>query len=334
MADDIKSNRTKERIGINRVSTIIETEWECGWQEYAAHNDDAIDGVILMRRGTKAPRDTGGVVFVQVKCGANGYRQDQKQYPDHIGVSLGADYIQKHIPRWNATAGPCVLVFVDDKLNKKLPPAWWADLRAAETYSPTNGGMLLIPKSQRFEHHSKGDFHRLCGSQPEDRTYIQIELPRNEDVTIKLGTKESLRDDAWMFYKTWRGNGGPNLNPTLGPVLVNRMGWKHITRIGRRSERILQSWLLLGAAKKMVAMCEDVFILGHAQCNDLEDGRTLVTDYLGLRANVTFTHRHQSVVQVVLQRSRLIAPDNAEVERQKIWFYSVYELRRGRREQY
>ncbi len=42
-----------------------------------------------MRKGTAKPADTGGIVFVQVKCGGDGYSKDQKQHPDHVGVALG-----------------------------------------------------------------------------------------------------------------------------------------------------------------------------------------------------------------------------------------------------
>jgi Domain of unknown function (DUF4365) len=323
------SNRVKERIGINAVSRVVEIDWESGWQEYAAQNDDAIDGAILLRRGSKQPVDTGGIVFVQVKCGGNGYRRDQKQYPDHIGVALGKTYVQAHQPRWRKVPGPAVLIFVDDTLNKANPPAWWADLKLEESYSPTNGGLLLIPKTQRFGHHSKGAFHRLCRSGPSDRQLEEIKMLRNEILIPRLGKGESLRDDAWSFYKGWRDDAPSCVNPVLGRLLVNRVGWKHMTRRDRLPERIVQSWQLLGAAKAMVKSCRNVSNLGHATTHRYEDGNTQVIDYLGLRANVVFPHRHQSIVQVVLRRSRLVAPSHHQLEREKIWFYSVYELRRG-----
>jgi len=323
------SNRVKERIGINAVSSLVEGVWECGWQEYAASNDDAIDGVILLRRGTKRPTDTGGIVFVQVKCGGNGYRQDQVQYPDHVCIALGATYIEAHRERWQRVPGPAVLVFVDDTQDRRSPPAWWVDLRDPSAYSPTNAGVLLIPKSQRFAHHTKGHFHRLCGSGTHDRLLEPVTLTRAETLLPSLGKAESLRDDAWAYYKTWREDKNSRTNPALGPILVNRVGWKHITRRGRLPERIVQSWLLLGAAKKMVATVTNVFDLGHASRQTFPDGNTVIEDYLGLRAIVSFPYRHQSVVQVVLKRNRLITPGNSYWEREKIWFYSVYELRRG-----
>ena len=329
MGQSMTSNRVKERIGINFVAKTVEVDWESGWQEYAAQNDDAIDGVILMRRGTKRPSDTGGVVFVQVKCGGNGYRQDQVQYPNHLCIALGKDYIDAHRPRWMKVPGPATLVFVDDTVSKQQPLAWWADLKASESYSPTNAGVILVPKTQKFAHHTKSEFHRLCGSGPADRPLEKLRLDRLDTLLPKLGKTESLRDDAWAFYKSWRADLSACRHSSLGQVLVNRVGWKHITRRGRLPERIVQSWLLLGAARAMVSNCGKVFNLGHAKYRTLPDGNIKVVDYLGLRATVFFSYRHHSVVQVVLRRSRLLSPLNQQVERQKIWFYSVYELRRG-----
>ncbi|WP_428567266.1 MAG: DUF4365 domain-containing protein [Solidesulfovibrio sp. DCME] len=322
----IKSNRTTERIGINAVSKIVECNWESGWQEYSAHNDDAVDGIILMRRGTKEPIDTGGVVYVQVKCGGNGYRRDQKQYPNHIGIQLGKKYIEKHRPRWMKTLGPMILIFVDDTIDSNTPSAWWANLRDEESYSPTNQGMILIPKAQRFAHHSKGDFHKLCGPTTRDRQLEEIKLSRNDLVLPRLGKDESLRNDAWNFYKNWRDDPKARSNPVLGEILVNRVGWKHITRKSRLPERIIQSWLLLGAAKVMTYTCKKIFNLGHARYIIFPDGNVNIVDYLGFRATVSFPHRHHSVLQVILRRSRLIGP---QYEGTKIWFYSVYEMRRG-----
>lgn len=323
------SNRVKGRIGINAVATIVENLWECGWQEYAASNDDAIDGVILMRKGTAKPTDTGGIVFVQVKCGGDGYRQDQKQHPDHIGVALGSAYIEKHRSRWQRVPGPAVLVFVDDTKDRMNPPAWWVDLRDPTCYSTTNAGMILIRKSQRFSHHSKGDFHRLCGARTHDRRLEAFSLERHDTLLPKLGKTESLRNDAWNYYKAWRDDSTARKNPVLGEILVNRVGWKHITRHGRLPERIVQSWMLLGAARKLISSAEDVYNLGHAKVLQFADGNSVTEDYLGLRGIVSFPYRHQSVVQVVLKRSRLVSPSDERLERTKIWFYSVYELRRG-----
>jgi hypothetical protein len=323
------NNRTKERIGINAVSRIVETDWECGWQEYGAQNDDAVDGIILMRKGSKNPSDTGGVAFIQVKCGGNGYRKDQAQYPNHLCICLGKDYIAKHLKRWKRVPGPMILIFVDDTKSKMLPPAWWVDLKEERSISPTNKGMILIPKKQRFGHHSKGTFHSLCGPGTTDRELTTIKLIKSKQVTIKLGKNESLRNDAWAFYKNWRDDKDSCLHKKIGKIIVNRVGWKHITRIGRSPDRIVQSWLLLGAAKEMVKQGATILYLGHAKTEEMESGATKITDYLGLKSNIIFPHRHQAVILVVLKRQRILNTDMGHGEKQKIWFYSVYEPRRG-----
>jgi hypothetical protein len=322
------SNRVKERIGINTVSRIVETSWECGWQEYGLQNDDAIDGIILMRRGSLRPADTGGVVFVQVKCGGNGYRSDQKQYPNHLCISLGELYLKNHFPRWMRLPGPVVLIYIDDTINKLNPSSWWVDLRS-DCRSPTNNGIILIPRTQRFEHHTKGIFHKMCGPGPIDRRLETIKLSKDQLLPINLGKNESLRNDAWEFYKGWRGDSKSCTHKDLGKILVNRVGWKHITRPARSKHRIIQSWLLLGAAKEMVCQGANYFYLGHSKIDKMGSGATKIVDYLGLKANIVFPHRHQSVVQVVLKRERIFDTLYGATVTQKIWFYSVFEPRRG-----
>ena len=277
----------------------------------------------MRRRG----KETGGLVFIQVKCGGDGYRNDQKQYPDKIGISLGKKYVADHRPRWNSTLGPSVIVFVDDTVDARNPPAWWADLRDPETYSPTNAGMLLIPLAQRFGPHTKGDFHKLCGSGPVDRNLPVLSMKR-DDLVIP-GRTETLLRAARIFYKNWAQNEHPVQNKTLGTVLINRVGWRHITRQARLKERVFQSLALLGVARRMVAELPDIDMLGRPTVSTSPEGELKVIDHLGIRANVTFPHRHQSVVQVVLRRERIISKNANSLPFQRIWFLSIYELRRG-----
>ncbi len=58
------------------------------------------------------------------------------------------------------------------------------------------------------------------------------------------------------------------------------------------------------------------------------DGRVVIRDYLGLKALVSFTYRDSSLIQVVLKRDKII-DINGNVISEKIWFYSIFELRRG-----
>lgn len=323
----MRTNRQKGIIGINSVEKIVVGDWNCNWQKYDHENDEGFDGIIMMRKGQKKDKATGGVLFVQVKCGGDGYRQDQARHPKHIGVNVGRGYLEAHRPRWNLAPGAAVLVFVDDTIDSRNPPAWWVNLKDESSYSKTNSGLILIPKSQRFGAHSKGEFHQLCGSGPRDRVLQSINVPRDSDLKIILSRNESLRNDAWEFYKHWREKKEDCTNPTLGKVLVNRVGWKHITRPGRRAERIVQSWILLPAARQLVKQVKTIEFLRLGDIEDRSDGSRVIVDYLGLRAKVTFTYRHESVIQVVLKRLRIL--NSSTGDKEKIWFYSVYELRRG-----
>lgn len=322
------NNKQKERLGMLTVEKTVTTKWFCDWQEYAQQNDEGIDGIIIMRKGQKQPIATGGVLFIQVKCGGNGYRSDQKQHPNHICINLGKEYIDSHKPRWNKVPGPAILIFADDNICSNNPPCWWVDLKKTESYSKSNQGQILIPKEQKWGAHSKGEFHKLCGPAQHDRILPFIKIDRLEDVALSLKKGGSIRDDAWNYYKQWRSEDNNRTNPKLGKIIINRVGWKHITRKGRKHERILQSWLLLGAAKKIIKSVDSANTLRCEEINTLPDGAKKITDYLGLKANISYSYRHETVVQVILKRVRFINPEKNK-ETTKIWFYSVYELRRG-----
>lgn len=305
------------------VAQILREPWDCKWQEYDARNDNAVDGVCIMRRSGS---ETGGIVFIQVKCGGDGYRKDFAKYPDHIGVNLGVTHIKQHLPRWKRVPGPMVIIFVDDNIDKRDPPAWWADLNDPATFSPTSKGMLLIPKSQRFGPHSKGDFLGLCGNRPSDYQLPTLCTVRED--SLNPSANQSLHKSAREFYTLWSKT-TDTVHPILGQVLVNREGWRHITRLGRAPERRFQSFTLLGAAKRMIEELDYFDLLGRICKEEMADGTTSLIDFLGIRANVSFPHRQAAVIQVVLKRRRLISKDKPNDQSQKIWFWSVYELRRG-----
>lgn len=317
------SNAQKEAVGMRVVAQITREPWDCKWQEYDARNDNAVDGVCIMRRKGV---ETGGIVFVQVKCGGDGYRRDIAKYPDYVGVNLGVQHINEHLSRWKQVPGPMVIVFVDDVADKRNPPAWWADLNDPATFSPTSRGMLLIPKAQRFGPHSKGDFLALCGNRPTD--YQLPTLSTVKEDSLNPPASMSLHKFARDFYTQWSKT-APTVHPSLGQVLVNREGWRHITRLGRAPERRFQSFTLLGAAKRMIEELDYFDLLGRVHKHQMADGTTCLVDYLGIRANVSFPHRQAAVIQVVLKRRRLIPKDRPNDHSQKIWFWSVYELRRG-----
>lgn len=71
-----------------------------------------------------------------------------------------------------------------------------------------------------------------------------------EDVSYFNFTSKTIKQAAKSFYKEWALS-ADRINPSIGEIIVSREGWRHISRRGRKPERIIQSWLLLGVAKKL-----------------------------------------------------------------------------------
>jgi hypothetical protein len=266
---------------------------------------------------------SGEVAFAQVK-GGRGYRMDADVRPNDIGINLGREYIDGHRPRWSRLAGPVILVWVDTESSGK--EAWWTDLNDDASYCAANKSLVLLRKEQRFGEHSKGEIARMWGSLVVDADSPRIRLDRRD---VSIGNlREPVKTGARRFYQGWaRAPASERTHASLGEIAVSRVGWRHVTRRGRRQERILQSLLLLPAARAMVAQVPKYALLRRSGEETTITGDREVRDYLSLRAVVEFPQRHESLVQVVLLRVRTLGAQG--LVRQRIWFYSVYELRRG-----
>lgn len=263
---------------------------------------------------------------MQIKSGS-GYKVEWEAELDHFGVNVGSKYIKDHIPRWKRILDPVVCIYVDPETNKDNPDAWWTDLKEPSSYSNTNRQVIVFQKKNKIRMHSKGEFHTLCQARSDNQSISSITLSR-ADVGL-LGLAKPIKQQAREIYVKWQQE-PLNLrqNPTLGEITVNRVGWRHITRKGRSIERIIQSWQLLGAARRIIQDVSDINLLGRVKEKIDDNGNKIIKDYLGLRSMIVFPHRDSSLVQVVLRRKRTIAPDGKFD--QKVWFYSVYELRRGK----
>lgn len=322
-------NRKNEEIGHRVVREIIREKWHSLFQEFDQQNDEGIDGIIHLRiRNT----DTGGIVFVQIKCGES-YKRITKKRPDYIAVNLGKKYIDLHRERWNKKDQPVILVYVDPS-NKKCPKAFWADLKSDLSYTNDNKNIILIPKIQTFNDHSKGDLLNLTGTKSLKKALQIIDMSR-QDVSI-FNLSDSIKKQARTYYKNWSiSDISERTNPVLGEIIINRIGWRHITRTGRKPERIIQSWLLLSAAKKIITTVDGSYRLGRAskkeylQYTDDNSGACFkLNDYIGLRAKVNFPHRDSAIVQVVLRRMRVFSEKKPDILFSRTWFYSVYEKRK------
>lgn len=331
-----------EKNGLLAVERYVVSDWFSDWQAFDQQNDDGIDGLILLRRKVLNPervknncvdeykrQATGVLIHVQVKAGP-GYLHIAKSRPGLIGLKLGAKYIDEHRPRWNALLDPVILVYVDTTKKRKNLRAWWVDLKDDRSYTSDNRHIIVIPKRQTFGPEAKGHVRRLAGTVTEDARLPLIALRRSDANIFPLS--KTVKNAAREFYRDWsKATCASRTNPRLGEVAVSRVGWRHLTRRGRRTERIVQSLMLLPVAQRATAEATSLSMLGRLLVDTKPDGSTEVRDYVGLRVRVRFPQRHESVVQVVYRRFRRLDAKRKQVE-QRVWFFSVYEVRRARGE--
>lgn len=300
------------------VHDIVNSYWKSDWQKVDQENDDAIDGIIHIRKNGEL---TGEVIYAQVKSG-DGYKLITQNRPNHIGINVGNGYLESHRPRWNSLRGAVILIFVDN--NKE---AYWTNLKDNNSYTADNNSIILIPNKQRFGAHSKGHFRKIGDFFPQDRQLLTVRLERSELSYLKID--KPLKETARNFYKDWSNLvTAERTNPGLGVITVNRIGWRHISRSERGFDKIFQSWQLLSAAKKIIQTVDKAYQITKQETTSEDETEYILKDFISLRAKVIFPNRHESVVQVILRRKKIVNRVTNTIE-QKVWFYSVYEPRRG-----
>lgn len=316
-----QESRSAERLGVATTEKIVTFSMGCGWQEFAHSNDKGVDGVIIDRKGGE---DTGSVYYAQVKCGRS-YLLGTDKRKDKLEVNVGKEYIQKHRPRWEALTSPAILVWVDDQTQK----AWWTDLKSDGSYCPgENESIILIPKEQRFERHSLGHLRDLRSYVKIDRDLDLITL-RDEDIVMD-SLSGTLKSKARNFYKEWSNSpDDTRRNPALGVIRVSRVGWRHISRSERGGNNIMNSWRLLGAARRIILENDKPHQI-HRPDITLSENWRITHGHLSLRSRVKMPAREEKVVQVILKRKKEINLKEGG-ENVVTWFYSVHEPRRSKK---
>lgn len=310
----------KGAAGRDQVAHQVRSFLQSDWQNIDAENDNGVDGIIFPRHGNAF---LGRLLFVQVKSGPSFIKDyKQKRFAGLIGVDIGEDYIATHRPRWDALPGPVILVYVEDP-GKRSPAIYWQDLKRNASYSPSNKGVVLVPRSQTFGSEAKGALRRLTGSMPDDAPLKRIDM-RNVKRLVDFSVRD--RSTARWFYKEWSQSIGRH-HPELGEIEITNAGWRHLTRRSRNPENVRNSFLLLEAAREMVIQGAGWRQLGSAKTRDRKQ-TTDIVDALSLRANIFFKSRAPATVQVILRRTRTICKLTGAV-RSRLYFYSVHELRRG-----
>ncbi|MBI0476353.1 DUF4365 domain-containing protein [Sphingomonas sp. MA1305] len=306
--------------GRDLVTRQVRAFLKSDWQNIDAENDNGIDGVIFLRHRNAF---LGRLLFVQVKSGPS-FMKDykQKRFDGLIGVDIGEEYIASHRPRWDAMPGPVILIYVEDPY-KLVPAIYWQDLKRDASYSQSNKGVVLVPRSQTFGSEAKGALRRLTGSMPDDAPLKRIDM-RNVKRLVDFSVRD--RSTARSFYKEW-SKSIERQHPELGEIEITNAGWRHLTRRSRNLENVRNSFLLLEAARQMVIQGAGWRQLGSAKTRDRKQ-TTDVVDALSLRAIVVFKSRAPATVQVILRRVRNICKLTGHAS-SRLYFYSVHELRRG-----
>ncbi|HDR7379538.1 MULTISPECIES: DUF4365 domain-containing protein [Bacillus cereus group] len=316
-------NETTEVKGIHHVEQVVREIWYCRWQELIARNDDAIDGLILYKKRGLVT-DT---IYTQVKCGKE-YKVTPGTFPDHICIKLGIDYIKKHKPRWLSLPGPVILIYVEPAQVSWKSTAWWTDLKNPESYSDSAKSYILVPKEQKFDISSKKQIYSLTGHRYQESVLTNINIDNNLLTHLNLKDK-SIKKIGSEYYKFLSEQKlTPASKELSSGIRFTRVGWRHITRKTRSLQRIIQSLLLLPVAKEIIEQIENFEIVDHYS---IEDDEKNIIHYqtLLLRARISFSFRYPTIVNLLLKRKIIVSAEKGEPS-SKVWFYSIYESRRGR----
>ena len=327
-----------EASGVRAVSMIVQEYWECGWESRNARNDKGIDGVIILRR---RGADIGGNINIQAKCG-DGYVSSED---DHvIRLSLGSsDYLDRHKEHWFSQVEPVVLVFTrvierlkgaDGKIIKDAngkektkdirnkPKSWWVDLKDNNTYPEKSRTIIEIKKENTFGAHSKRDFLQLTSKYKSEWVAKPI-IPNKE--SIHLITTHKLDVESKKFYRLWSTQAPIIFKPIGEPVLVSRVGWRHISRIGRGRIRQNFSKKYLGIAKQIIEQSLAYKVLEVKSSFSSTGEKVKETRFIGIMGTVDSGYDKKMIVQVILIQQLLKI--NAKIQ-SKLWFYSVHERKK------
>lgn len=290
------ASQRQGQIGINVVERIVLAEWGCRWQPLEAQNDDGIDGLIFIERGGEA---TGQIVFAQVKCTASPITGERRRVP------ISPTKLRRNVQRWRRVVGAAILIHVDPSDEK----ATWVNLR---DQSAIGHSQVFVRTDNHFDRSAKAEIAQLCGSIHRDVLLPQVDTTVEDFSHMK--SRSHLQSAARQLYRTLDqdqirlGGNGP-------VVRFTRDGWKHITRRGRSHLSQVQSFILLGAVRR---------ILEQATENGLSREKTGDVTTFVTRAAVTFPFRQTAVVKIVLRR--LATEDHTT----QFSFLTIYEAKRKR----
>lgn len=173
--------------------------------------------------------------------------------------------------------------------------------------------VVHVPLDNVFDLEAKDTISRLAGNLHHDLMMPQVATTR-EDFAHMRSTAH-IQVSARALYKQLDreklrlGDDGPI-------VRFTRSGWRHITRPTRTAVMRVQSLVLLGAVRRILASADGSSLKGHRPHDKSPAGMG------ALSAAVSFPFRQTATVKIVV-RAKKGRPD-------EVWFHTIYEPRRKR----
>ncbi|MEL0156354.1 DUF4365 domain-containing protein [Sphingopyxis sp.] len=295
------NTQRRGQVGINIVESVILNEWKGRWQPIDAHNDDGVDGLIFLEAGGEM---TGQVIFAQVKC-FSGVRLDSN---GRYCLSIGIKKLEKNLSRWRRLVGAAIVIYVDAATRK----CFWVNARDP---GAIKGSQVFVPEHQSFDARARQVVAGLCGNIHRDLLAPLVETTAEDYPHLR--SKEHIQRSAKALYRQLSSE--PVRIGENGPVVeFDRDGWRHITRAARPQLTRYQSFVLLGAVRKIVEI-SDVGTLKRHNSKQIPSAG----EFVSARAAVSFPFRQTGIVKVVLK----ILPTDGEP---RYLFHTVYEPRRRR----
>ena len=288
------------QIGVNTVEKIVLSEWDGRWQPLEAHNDDAIDGLIFLEDGGEL---SGQIIFTQVKCMKVNKGKDGK-----FRIPISQKKLSRNLRAWRKVVGAAIVVLVDpDNLMAR-----WVDIKPSHSSTPAQ---ILVPEGQIFSGSAKKSISALCGTLHQDLQAQRIHTFAADFTHLR--TSEHVQPASRKAYISleksplFLGGSGER-------VRFDREGWRHITRPSRSHLSRYQSFVLLGAVRKIIETCEVPLVELPNNFSKTENCYFFQIDSM-----VSFPFRQTGLVRLVLKKSTIDANGSS-----KLKFWTIYEPRR------
>lgn len=295
----LKTQR-KGQLGVNAVEKIVLASWNARWQPLEAHNDDAVDGLIFLENGGEL---SGQIIYAQVKCVKANHRSDGM-----LTIPIAADQLSRNLAAWRRVVGAAIVILVNPSDLK----ARWVNIKPGEATTSTQ---ILVPEDQLFDGHAKNEISRLCGTLHHDLQAQKVHTFAEDFIHLRSNTH--MQKASRKLYKEMEtihahlGNSGQRVH-------FDRDGWRHTTRPNRSQLSRYQSFVLLGAARKILENCS-------TPLPSLYSGSTIDKEfsYFQIDSTVSFPFRQTGLVRLILRQS-----NNEPSTDQKLKFWTIYEPRR------